>query len=83
MNHQVILRKNEERRILAGHQWVFSNEIAGITGTPSAGDVVEILKHDRSFIGLGFYHPHSLIAVRFLTPNREDIRPGFFENRIN
>ncbi len=83
MKNQVILRKNEDRRILAGHQWVFSNEIAGVNGKPAAGEVVEILRHDKSFVGLGFYHPHSLIAVRLLTGLHEDIGPEFFERRIN
>ncbi len=82
MENQVILRKNEEHRILSGHQWVFSNEIGKVSGKPGPGDVVEILKHDQSFLGLGFYNPHSLIAVRFLTPHHEDINPAFFDRRI-
>jgi 23S rRNA (cytosine1962-C5)-methyltransferase len=79
---QILLRKNEEHRIIAGHQWVFSNEIASLRGNPETGDIVELLRHDSKFLGLGFFHPHSLIAFRFLTAEQEDISTNFFERRI-
>lgn len=82
MKNQIILKKNEEHRIAAGHQWVFSNEIASLRGTPEIGEVVELLRHDQKFLGLGFYHPHSLIAFRFLTSEPEEIGLNFFEQRI-
>ena len=82
MKNQIILKKNEEHRITAGHQWVFSNEIASLRGTPETGDVVELLRHDQKLLGLGFYHPHSLIAFRFLTSEPEEIGFSFFERRI-
>lgn len=79
---QIIIRKNEEHRILAGHQWVFSNEIKSIHGTPEAGDVIELLRHDEKFLGVGFYNPHSLIAFRLLSRDLETITFDFFERRI-
>jgi 23S rRNA (cytosine1962-C5)-methyltransferase len=82
MKNQIVLKKNEEHRIAAGHQWVFSNEIASLRGTPDTGDIIELLRHDQKFLGLGFYHPHSLIAFRFLTPEPEEIGFRFFERRI-
>ncbi|MCX6120201.1 MAG: class I SAM-dependent rRNA methyltransferase [Ignavibacteriales bacterium] len=82
MKSQIILKKNEEHRITAGHQWVFSNEIASLRGTPEIGEVVELLRHDQKLLGLGFYHPHSLIAFRFLTSEPEEIGFSFFEKRI-
>ena len=82
MKNQIVLKKNEEHRIAAGHQWVFSNEIASLRGTPEIGEVVELLRHDQKFLGLGFYHPHSLIAFRFLTSEPEEIGFSFFERRI-
>ena len=82
MKNQIVLKKNEEHRITAGHQWVFSNEIASLRGTPETGEIVELLRHDQKFLGLGFYHPHSLIAFRFLTPEQEEIDFSFFERRL-
>jgi 23S rRNA (cytosine1962-C5)-methyltransferase len=79
---QVVLRKNEEHRIQAGHQWVFSNETKTVHGDPEAGDLVELLRYDEKFLGVGFYNPHSLIAFRLLTSEREEISFDFFERRI-
>ncbi len=80
---QIILKKNEEHRILAGHQWVFSNEIKSINGNPEAGDVIELLRHDEKFLGVGFYNPHSLIAFRLLSREQEAVTFEFFEQRIS
>lgn len=81
MKH-VILKKNEERRLTLGHQWIFSNEIHRVEGNPLAGDVVEIRRSDGKSLGIGFYNPHSLIAVRFLSAVVEEIDVSFFEKRI-
>jgi 23S rRNA (cytosine1962-C5)-methyltransferase len=83
MKKQIVLRKNEEHRILSGHQWVFSNEIKTIKGNPEAGDVVELLRYDERFLGVGFFNPHSLIACRVLSKERETITFEFFERRIS
>ena len=82
MKKQIILRKNEEHRILAGHQWVFSNEVKIIHGNPEAGDVVDLLRYDEKFLGVGFYNPHSLIAFRLLSREQEPVTFEFFEQRI-
>ncbi|HTY12281.1 MAG TPA: class I SAM-dependent rRNA methyltransferase [Bacteroidota bacterium] len=78
----IVLKKNEERRIQAGHQWVFSNEIQTINGAPRSGDIVEIVRHDMKRLGIGFYNSHSLIAARFLSADDEEIDFKFFERRI-
>ncbi|MBI2427454.1 MAG: class I SAM-dependent rRNA methyltransferase [Ignavibacteriales bacterium] len=78
----VILKKNEEKRLLNGHQWIFSNEIHRIEGAPKSGDVVEILRSDGRTSGIGLYNPLSLIAVRFLSSVVETIDENFFERRI-
>lgn len=78
----VIVRKREEKRLLSGHQWLFSNEIGSISGPVTTGDVVNVARHDGAILGRGFYHAHSLIAVRLLTRQDEEIDRGFFERRI-
>lgn len=82
MNETITLRPREERRLLQGHAWVFSNEIASIGGTPGPGSVVEVRRHDGRPIGIGFYHPHSLIAVRMLDRTARPIDHTFFKARI-
>lgn len=83
MKNRIVLRKNEEHRIAAGHLWIFSNEIKTIEGTPEPGDVVEVSRSDGKFLGVGFYHPHSLIAVRILSRQKEEISSAFFEQRLS
>lgn len=78
----IVLKKNEERRIQSGHQWVFSNEIQTVNGAPKSGDIVEIFRHDMKRLGTGFYNSHSLIAARLLSPDDEEIDFKFFEQRI-
>ncbi len=79
---QVILKKNEDRRIVRGHPWIFSNEIRDIVGQPVIGDVVEALSAGGKLIGVGFFNPHSLIAVRILSSRVEDITAEFLRTRL-
>jgi 23S rRNA (cytosine1962-C5)-methyltransferase len=66
----LILRKNEDRRLRAGHLWVFSNEV-DIAHTPlkafQPGDLVEIQSASGHAIGTGYVNPNSLIAARILS----------------
>lgn len=78
----VTLKKNEERRIALGHLWAFSNEIREIAGEPQGGDIVELKSSSGKLLGIGFYNPHSLIAVRVLSREPEEINFEFFRKRI-
>ncbi len=82
MNKSVILKKNEDRRILSGHLWVFSNEVAEIKADPQAGDVVELYNYQNKLLGIGFFNPHSLIIVRLLSHEAEEIDFKYFTKRI-
>ena len=83
MARTVTLKKNEDHRIAKGHLWAFSNEIQKIDGDPQAGDIVHVLTHTGTFLGIGFYNPHSLIAVRLLTREQDkEIDFQFFRQRI-
>ena len=79
---RIILKKNEDLRVVKGHPWVFSNEIQEITGGPAIGDVVEVVSAGRKVVGIGFYNPHSLIAVRLLSRMLEEIDAAFFQKRL-
>lgn len=82
MNKQLLLNKHEDKRIRRGHLWVFSNEVKELRGDPKAGDVVELRDHSGKFLGVGFYHPHSLITVRLLSYEEEAIDFHYFDQRI-
>lgn len=80
--HSIFLAKHRDKRLRAGHPWVFSNEITQIDGNPGIGDLVRVCRMDGAFLGVGFYHPHSLIAVRLLTRREQPIDRNFFRNRL-
>ena len=64
------LRKDQERRLRAGHQWIYSNEI-DTAATPlkdfSPGDLVAILSHRDKWLANGYVNPHSLICARVIS----------------
>ncbi len=78
----VKLKRKEERRILRGHPWVFSNELDHSPVEFMPGEIVDVLDNADRFLGRGYINPHSLIAVRLLTRTREEINVGFFRRRI-
>lgn len=79
---QIFLRKNEERRLLSGHQWVFSNELLDVDKTIASGDVVALYSFTKKFLGIGFFNRQSLIAYRHLSSREEPIDQAFFERRL-
>lgn len=64
------LKKNEERRLRAGHQWVYSNEI-DTEHTPLSGfkpgQAVEVRDNRDTVIGTGYVNPHALICARLVS----------------
>jgi 23S rRNA (cytosine1962-C5)-methyltransferase len=80
------LKRREERRLLAGHLWVFSNEI-DTQETPltavEPGALVQVHSERGRFLGYGYANPHSLISVRLLS--RHPARPpgrALFRHRL-
>ena len=82
MPYTVILKKNEEKRIAAGHPWVYANEVARIEGKDSNGSVAVVRDASGRFLGKGFINHLSKILVRILTRREEEIDREFFLNRI-
>ena len=65
--YRLRLKPKEERRLIAGHLWAFSNEVESVEGEGPPGGIAELLRHDGRRLALGFYHPHSLICFRVLS----------------
>ena len=82
----LILRKDQERRLLAGHCWIYSNEV-DTQATPlkglEPGQPVEILSDHERWIGHGYANPHSLICARIVSREREHpLSPALWVRRI-
>ncbi len=77
------LAAGHDRRVRAGHPWIFSNEIARIDGQPGPGDAVAVHDARGAFLGTGYYNAHSLIAIRLLSERAESIDTAqFFLDRF-
>ena len=82
---RVVLNPTQEWRLLAGHNWVFSNEIKEVLAhsEPQPGDIALVVTSTGLELGLAFYHPNSLIAARMLTRSPKDvIDAAFFHKRL-
>ena len=79
----IALKKNADRRIRAGHLWVFSNEIAQPTVSQlEQGSVHEIYEAAGEFLGMGYANPASLITARILSRKKVQIDGKFLRERI-
>ncbi len=67
---EIRLKPREERRLRAGHLWVFSNEV-DTAATPlkafQPGDAVVVREARGKALGVGYVNPASLIAVRLVS----------------
>jgi 23S rRNA (cytosine1962-C5)-methyltransferase len=79
---RLVLRRNQDRRVRAGHPWIFSNEVALLEGEPADGDLVEVTDARGAFLGRAYYNRRSLICARILTRGRDEIDAEFFARRI-
>ncbi|MBK9382603.1 MAG: class I SAM-dependent rRNA methyltransferase [Chitinophagaceae bacterium] len=82
--NKVYLKRKISPRVANGHPWIFNNEVEKIEGDVQGGDVVEVLDHDKKFIGKGYINPKSQILVRLLTRTRTDeINDQYFIEQIS
>ena len=64
------LKRGEDRRLRAGHLWIFSNEV-DTAATPltqfEPGAAVQVHSDRDQFLGFGYVNPRTLIAARIVT----------------
>jgi 23S rRNA (cytosine1962-C5)-methyltransferase len=70
MSHPVLkLKRGEDRRLRAGHLWIFSNEV-DTAATPltqfEPGAAVQVLSDRDQFLGYAYVNPRTLIAARIV-----------------
>jgi 23S rRNA (cytosine1962-C5)-methyltransferase len=81
------LKRAEDRRINAGHPWVFSNEV-DIARTPlvalPAGAQVRLVSDRDRFLGFAYVNPHSLICARIMSRDADyPINESLLVHRLN
>jgi len=80
--NKLILKPGREKSLKRRHPWIFSGAVARVTGTPSAGDTVELHSAGGEFLALAGYSPKSQIVARVWDWRRREIDAGFFRERI-
>lgn len=75
MPYSIYLKKNEEKRIVAGHPWVFANEVARIEGKDKNGSLATVYDFNGRYIGKGYINHLSKILVRIFI--RDDSVPDY------
>lgn len=82
MAYKVYLKKGEEKRIVAGHSWVYANEVAKIDGKDKNGSLAEVYSFDGRFIGKGYINHASKILVRVFIRNDGTDDENFYMQRL-
>ncbi len=90
---KIILKKGEERRLLAGHPWVYDNEVdrvivPGAEGRTigvadlESGAVVDVETDHKTYVGRALANGRSKIVARLFSPSKEGLDRGFFKRRL-
>lgn len=84
VNAEVSATKKQEKSILAGHPWIYAEEISPRGGSvPEDGSIVDVFSEKGRYLGSGFYNSASKIAVRLLTRDYNvTFDDDFFRRRV-
>src|SRR5688572_28307833 len=69
------LKRGGDRRLRAGHPWVFSNELADSPRGVAPGEAVELRDAGGRFVARGDGNPASLIAFRVRSTDPAETDP--------
>ncbi|MDR2535015.1 MAG: class I SAM-dependent rRNA methyltransferase [Treponema sp.] len=84
---RIILKAGAEKRSLAGHPWIYDNEVAQILGSSGIaqlepGETADVESLGKTYLGRAFVNPRSKIIARLYSPSKEGVDRGFFKRRI-
>ena len=71
-----------ETKLLAGHLWVYRNEVANGPKEVEPGDLADIHDARGKFLARGYLNPRSMILGRVLAREPVPIDQSFFLNRL-
>ena len=81
------LKRNEDKRVRAGHLWVFSNEV-DTAKSPlrnyQPGEQVVVLDDRGKSLGVAYVNPHSLIFARIVSRSTQyELNQSLITHRLN
>ena len=83
MTPRMTLLPGRERSLLRRHPWIFSGAVGDVSGSPQAGETVEVADSRGKVLALAAYSPSSQISGRVWSFDPAgSIGPDFFRNRV-
>ncbi len=80
------IKNHQEIRLVQGHPWIYSNEIANFAELKPLedGSLVEVfVQKNKEAVGVAYFNSHQLIAARILSNNAaEKIDEAFFVTKL-
>ncbi len=77
----VRVNKKAADRVHSGHPWIFTSDVAS-AGDAQAGDAVRVVDVQGRGLGTAHYSSTSMIALRMLSRQTEEIDEAFFVKRL-
>lgn len=77
-----VLIPGKEKRVFAGHPWVFRSDIARVEGVYTPGDIVTVKSSGGKFLARAMYNPQSQISLRIMSWQDEPIDRAFIFRQI-
>ncbi len=68
---EIFLDKRNSQNFSGFHPWVLDRSVIEPTSRPSAGQIVDLVHANGSWIGRGVYNPHSRIRIRLYQWRKE------------
>jgi 23S rRNA (cytosine1962-C5)-methyltransferase len=79
----VRVTREAERALRQGHPWLYESAIQHQSHPGQPGDLAVIFDHQRKFLAIGLYDPHSPIRVRILQQSKTaPIGCAFYAGRL-
>ena len=83
--NSIQLKRHEDRRLRAGHLWIYSNEI-NTAATPlkqlQVGEQVRVLSHEGKLLGTAYVNPKSLISARLVSRSKQILDRELLAKRL-
>lgn len=76
------LKPNAKPRVLAGHPWVFANEVEALLPAEHDGEVVECRDRADRFLGTGIYNSKSQIVWRRFSRERAALNGAYLRGAL-
>jgi 23S rRNA (cytosine1962-C5)-methyltransferase len=78
------LHPSFRKKRLGRHPWILATSIKEPAGSPSVGELIDLVHSDGRWVGAGWYNPHSRIRIRMVSWDRNEfIDDAWLRSRLD